>query len=161
MRRLVMDVSVRRGQLIVPSDDSEGTRDRPPTSEAEQNQGAAIIEQIPATGPANGKANQDIASSPNDVPATNSMALDDSNSVSGISTLSPPSPTPNYTSLRWGSSLASLAIATGGVHWSRKVDAAFAQADRNAWQRLRRAGLLGRADSQDKRTNPDLTKTAK
>ena len=32
-RRLIMDVYVRRGRVIDPSDDSEGTRDRPPTSE--------------------------------------------------------------------------------------------------------------------------------
>ena len=36
-QRLVMDVFVRRGRVIDPTDDSEGTRDRPPTAEAAQN----------------------------------------------------------------------------------------------------------------------------
>jgi hypothetical protein len=35
LRRLVMDVYVRRGRPIDPSDDSEGARDRPPTSESD------------------------------------------------------------------------------------------------------------------------------
>ena len=34
-RRLVMDVFVRRGRVIDPSDESEGNRDRPPTAEAD------------------------------------------------------------------------------------------------------------------------------
>ena len=39
-RRLVMDVFVRRGRVIDPSDESEGTRDRPPTAEGTQQKNA-------------------------------------------------------------------------------------------------------------------------
>jgi hypothetical protein len=129
-RRLVMDVFVRRGRLIDRQDDTEGTRDRPPTSESEEN-AAAVNEEGPALQPA---ANE----------AAGAAAIFPSNTRPEVEipVPSPQPPAPTYASLRWGSSLAGLAIVTGGTRWSRKVDAALARADRRAWQRLRRAGRL-------------------
>ena len=46
-RRLIMDVYVRRGRVIDPSDDSEGTRDRPPTSEEIQQVDPVPLEENP------------------------------------------------------------------------------------------------------------------
>ncbi|MCH8840865.1 MAG: hypothetical protein IH831_09385, partial [Planctomycetes bacterium] len=42
--RLVIEVYVRNGKVIDPSDDSEGTRDRPPTDEAVRDQVEQILE---------------------------------------------------------------------------------------------------------------------
>jgi hypothetical protein len=40
--RLIMDVMVRRGKAIDPTDDSEGTQDRPPTSHMERIEGGEV-----------------------------------------------------------------------------------------------------------------------
>ena len=45
-KRLVIEVYVRRGRVIDPADDSEGTRDRPPTSEAADRGRAARGESV-------------------------------------------------------------------------------------------------------------------
>jgi PKD repeat protein len=132
-RRLVMDVFVRRGRLIERRDDTEGTRDRPPTSESEEN--AAANDEGPALQPAANEAGGNAATLPADVHPKEQI------------------PAPSYTSLRWGSSLAGLAMVSGGSRWSRTVDAALAQADRRAWQRLRRAGRLGGASLNHEQPN--------
>jgi hypothetical protein len=44
--RLVIEVYVRNGKVIDPSDDSEGTRDRPPTDEAVRERVQKILEKI-------------------------------------------------------------------------------------------------------------------
>ena len=44
-RRLVLDVYVRRGRVVDPSDESEGTRDKPPTEDAQQNEVVPLEEQ--------------------------------------------------------------------------------------------------------------------
>jgi len=138
-RRLVMDVYVRRGRLIDRQDDTEGTRDRPPTSESEDN-AAALNAEGPALQPAANDAGDDTAAPPPHVQLEEILTTDLPRKVADGD---PQTPTANYSSLRWGSSLTGLAIVTGGSNWSRKVDAALARADRRAWQRLRRAGRLG------------------
>ena len=55
--RLVIEVDVRRGRVIDVSDDSEGTRDRPPTGE-EQSTDAVPLEQNPQLEAAPGAARQ-------------------------------------------------------------------------------------------------------
>jgi hypothetical protein len=158
-RRLVMDVYVRRGKLIDPLDESEGSRDRPPASEPEQAGGAAMIEQQPALDAAANAHDGNTGVLPN-----HSATVDSNSETIEIGALpdvhpapSPHPPAPNYNSLRWGSSLAALAIAAGGSGWSRKVDSALARADRRAWQRLRRAGRLGRAGARHEQPKAGLT----
>jgi hypothetical protein len=159
-RRLVMDVFVRRGRVIDPSDDSEGTRDRPPTTEgsqqnnaqqnnAQQNDakpigapqqpvlplngnpllkrvpgektGAALEPGLPAIEPAGGVA-QPAAKELSDVPPMRSRS-----------------------SLRWALPLAGLGLVASRESWSERFCAALETADDEAWQRLRRAGRLGKS----------------
>jgi hypothetical protein len=148
-RRLVMDVYVRRGRLIDPQDDSEGTRDRPPTSEAEDD-AAAIKLEIPAMQRSGGTAKSNAETAPSAARTELQQDTDVGLPINDSVVPSPQPPAPSYSSLRWGSSLAGLAIVAGGARWSRKVDAALAQADRGAWQRLRRAGRRRRGGSLDK-----------
>jgi len=146
-QRLVMEVYVRRGRVIDPSDDSEGTRDRPPTSESEQQKEAAALEENPLFEPAAEADGDDSAMLPSAVPAGVSQSARSGLPLNAVAIPSPQPPAPNYNSLRWGASLAGLAMVAGSSRWSRKVDAALERADRRAWQRLRRAGRLGGANS--------------
>jgi hypothetical protein len=150
-RRLVMDVYVRRGRLIDPQDKSEDMRDRPPTSASENNAAA-----LDPTAPAANAADHDAAMLTDGITVDNPRSAEVGGRANGVVIPSPELPAPSYSSLRWGSSLAGLAIVANSPRWSRKVDAALAKADRNAWQRLRRAGRLGRADSPAKRVNAAL-----
>ncbi|MCI0331619.1 MAG: PKD domain-containing protein [Planctomycetes bacterium] len=146
-RRLVIEVYVRRGRVIDPSDDSEGTRDRPPTSESNEQIEAVPLEENPFFVPPPEAGVPDAALQPNGWPVGELPA-------DGL-ILPPTEETKTITasSLRWGASLAGLAIAANGSRWSRKVDAALERADRSAWQRLRRAGRLGRVGSRTYRPN--------
>jgi hypothetical protein len=158
-RRLVMDVFVRRGRVIDPSDDSEGTRDRPPTTEgtqqinAQQNNGlqndakpigaplqqavplkdnpllkrvpdektgAAIEPGLPAIEPSGGAAQ----------PAAKELSDAQLNRL--------------RSSLRWALPLAGLGLVASRESWSERLGAALETADDQAWQRLRRAGRLGK-----------------
>jgi hypothetical protein len=138
-RRLVIDVYVRGGRVIDPSDDSEGTRDRPPTSESQQIQ-AAPIEENPFIVPADEAGATDAAMRPVLEPATD-MSNDNVMPIPAVETKQV-----TARSLRWGVPLAGLALAaTGRGRWSDEVGSALEHADRTAWQRLRRAGRLRRA----------------
>jgi hypothetical protein len=142
-RRLVIEVYVRGGRVIDPSDDSEGTRDRPPT-ESQQIQ-APPIEENPFIVPA-GEAGEPNAAAPVLEPetATTGWVFDDEAVPLSVAQRME---TKELTarSLRWGAPLAGLAlVAAGRGRWSEEVGQAFERADRNAWQRLRRAGRLRR-----------------
>jgi PKD repeat protein len=125
--RQVIEVDVRRGQLIDLFDASEGTRDRPPTSETlpgrpgpnvvplEEN---PLLEQMP-------NVRQPDPTQPTPTPA----AAPDRSAASKA---------PDHVELTAGA--AALAASIG---WSRRVDAALAKADDRHWKRLRRAGRLG------------------
>ncbi len=137
-RRLVMEVYVRRGRVIDPSDDSEGIRDRPPTSEAEERPQA-----VPAAKPGENREKPDAASLPRDEYAPMpSVVFDDDVLDLAMPTDSQPAAI-SYSALRWGTALAGVAVAAGARPWSSTVESAFAEADGRAWQRLRRAGRLG------------------
>jgi hypothetical protein len=155
--RLVMEVYVRRGRVIDPSDDSEGTRDRPPTSEGGEPNAAVPLDENPLLVPVE-EAEGDGAMNPVEWPAVLEF-LDDAPALDavGLPNHRPDVPHYNYQSLRWGASLAALAAVTGSGRWSRKVEKALEQADGRAWQRLRRAGRLGRARSQAKRAGVAAT----
>ncbi|MEX2307120.1 MAG: hypothetical protein WD738_05985 [Pirellulales bacterium] len=134
-RRLVIEVYVRRGRVIDPSDDSEGTRDRPPTSEAPLEIEALPLDQNPFLEPM----------------SKNLQMQGEPQAVSGEMAEGGEAPNQHPTlvsprSLRWAAPLAGLALAAGG-NWSQRLEAALRQADDRAWQRLRRAGRLRRRTS--------------
>jgi PKD repeat protein len=144
--RLIMDVYVRRGRVIDPSDDSEGTRDRPPTSEE--------IQQVP---PPPLEENPNLEPVPDTTDNTPNAGVDDlvpdelveNESASDIDELSlTPEPLiPLRGSHRWVVPLAGFAL--GAIHggWSQRVNQALENADERDWERLRRAGrLAGRSN---------------
>ena len=68
--RLVLDVYVRQGRVVDPSDDSEGTRDRPPTEAGEQNQALPLennplLEQAPEEVPTEATSEAALPAEPN------------------------------------------------------------------------------------------------
>jgi PKD repeat protein len=157
-RRLIMDVYVRRGRVIDPSDDSEGTRDRPPTSEElpqntppplEQNPQLESLPEdpgnaAPAGEGSNAEARLDAGGPINDDIAGNGLA--DPNCQSLDTAAAAPSPqllVPLRGSHRWVVPLAAFSLAASRGGWSQRVAAALENADERDWQRLRRAGRLG------------------
>jgi len=133
--RLVIEVDVRRGRVVDVSDDSEGTRDRPPTEEGateavplDEN---PLLEKAPAE-EKDSAANGDLEEARIIVvrPKEDSREENRDDRVS------------MYPALGLSLSVAALVAAEP---WSRRVDTALAQADDTAWQRLRRAGRWGRA----------------
>jgi hypothetical protein len=126
---------VRRGQLIDTTDDSEGIRDRPPTSESTPPAGNALpLEQNPLL---NGAPQQ---------PPTGGAALPPSAHLPPLMPVSLEStggelaPTSNR-SLECACVGVAAAAAAG---WSQRVDQALENGDADAWRRLRRAGRIGR-----------------
>jgi PKD repeat protein len=153
-RRLIMEVYVRRGRVIDPSDDSEGTRDRPPTSEEAIEAVAVPLDEnpllqpsrealppeapnAPADGESNPQANQNN-------PRDGEPTLPEVGREPIELTISPRTPVPSPTALRWMAPLAGLALAAtqSSGNWSNQVDTALQQAENRQWRRLRRAGRL-------------------
>ncbi len=140
--RLVIEVDVRRGRVIDVSDDSEGTRDRPPTGEEESPQTVPLdqnplLEAVPA-----GEGQGEL-----EIRRQGERAEIGDNGDQRVS-LSPPL-------------LVSLsAAALAAQPWSRRVDAALAEADENAWRRLRRAGRTGRSGRLPRLAYPNSVRTA-
>ena len=157
-RRLVMDVFVRRGRVIDPSDDSEGTRDRPPTTEETQKAN------VPPNGvQQNGIQHQQqqqilplqknplLKPVPVEKPAKAAAQPPQPAKQPAQGTLQPTGkavtndePVRSRANLRWALPLAGIGLVASRESWSRRVGAALEQADDRAWQRLRRAGRLGR-----------------
>lgn len=113
-RRLVIEVYVRNGKLIDPGDDSEGTRDRPPTDEqtiqppAGQGAEAAGVE-----------AGQSAAILPVfDFPGKEQQP----GSQRGFS--------------RWSAVALGLAASATSQSWVQRVDQALAQATTQQWRKL-------------------------
>jgi PKD repeat protein len=141
--RFVIGVDVRRGQVIDVSDDSAGGRDRPPT--AEQPTDAVqpldenpLLERAPdASTRVQPRVPQDQAAmdaTTHELEARDQGETDvDRRSLSGWLPASLP--------------LGLVAAASGGP-WSRRVDRALAEADDRSWQRLRRAGRVGRVSGR-------------
>ncbi len=144
-RRLVVDVLVRRGRVIEAGDDSEGTRDRPPGTESkQQNNGQQnSAEQIgaPQQHAQPLKANPVLKSVPDEkAGAANEPSLPAAQPADDVA-----KPTRSHASMRWALPLAGLGLIASRESWSERLGAALEQADEKAWQRLRRAGRLGRS----------------
>jgi hypothetical protein len=129
-KRLVMDVFVRRGRIVDPTDDSEGTRDRPPSEEGQQNQAlpqdnTAPVEQVPDQTPKGAMQ----------LPQLPAGQVTFAHSAAEIS-----EEAPSAARLRWAVPLAGIGLVAQRGSWARELDAAFDRADDRAWKRLRRAG---------------------
>ncbi len=113
-RRLVIEVYVRNGKLIDPGDDSEGTRDRPPTEEqtiqppAEQGAEAAEVE-----------AGQAAAMRPSFDFPERELGLGRQRGFS-----------------RWSAVAVGLAASAASQSWVQRVDQALAQATTQQWRKL-------------------------
>ncbi len=139
-RRLVIEVYVRNGKVIDPGDDSEGTRDRPPTDETDQNEQQGTIEQEPILNPA-----QPTAQETEPAEDADSTEVPTENQNGAI-------PTPNVRlRLLLGSTLIGLAASEAGRSWSEEVGKALASADPKHWSALRRR--LHKRNNWDKRKN--------
>lgn len=162
-RRLIIDVYVRLGRVIEPGDDTEGTRDRPPTSEETLESTAQPPDdnaggQMAPDGAPDGAPNQPAEDAgnpqakdiqPGDQPAAvtdNADWFRFAFAGSDPPASRPQAPAPSATALRWMAPLAGLALAAARSrgNWSSQVDEAFQQAGNSDWQRLRRAGRLSR-----------------
>ncbi|MEX2093563.1 MAG: PKD domain-containing protein, partial [Pirellulales bacterium] len=142
--RLVIEVDVRHGRVIDVSDDSEGTRDRPPTGEEETPQAVPLdqnplLEAVPA---GEGQGNLETR--------RQGERAEIGDNGDQRASLSPGLPV----------SLSATAAALAAQPWSRRVDAALAGADETAWRRLRRAGRTGRAGRLTRLGAPPLMQTA-
>ncbi|MCA9229492.1 MAG: hypothetical protein KDA57_02480 [Planctomycetales bacterium] len=124
-RRLVIEVYVRNGKVIDPGDDSEGTRDRPPTDEATQQ--PAEVQKLelrpPAAEQEAGPAEElpDDTSGRLDLPTSESPAISDS----------------GPTQLDWAPTAAGLVATTSFQSWAARVDRALLQAGPRHWKQLR------------------------
>jgi hypothetical protein len=117
--RLVIEVYVRNGKLIDPGDDSEGTRDRPPTDEQTTKPEADTPSE---------------QSEPKNVPAarwrpTQQLPVTE---VTQIKT----EPTFPSRASRWASLAVGLAASAGSQSWAKQVDQALAKATAQQWRKL-------------------------
>jgi hypothetical protein len=157
--RLVMDVFVRHGRVIDPSDDSEGTRDRPPTAESTQQKNAGQNNVPQNNQQQNGAPQQQVVPLQNNpllkrVPDAKSGAANESglpamDPTGGVvqpdaKEVSETQPLRSRGTMRWALPLAGLGLAASRQSWSERLGAALETADDGAWQRLRRAGRLGK-----------------
>jgi hypothetical protein len=156
--RLVMDVFVRRGRIVDPSDDSEGTRDRPPSAE-EAHQNNAQQNNAGQNGPQIGAPPKQVVPLKNNpllkpVPKENSGAANtpslpatgpEGNLQPSEKELAESQQSRFRSSMRWALPLAGLGLVASRESWSERLGAALETADEQAWQRLRRAGRLGRS----------------
>jgi hypothetical protein len=110
-RRLVIEVYVRNGKLIDPGDDSEGTRDRPPTDEQ--------MIQPPAAEPSDSADAGPQAAIPN-------FEIDGSRRL----------PAWPRNAARWSAIAAGLAASASSQTWVNRVDQAMAQATAQQWRKL-------------------------
>jgi hypothetical protein len=118
-RRLVIEVYVRNGKLIDPGDDSEGTRDRPPTDEQTIQPATDVPgDQAPPT-TEQGAAVEEIR---------NALHPD---RIFGL----PEESTPRHWN-RWTMLAVGLAASTSSKNWAYRVDQALAKATTEQWRKL-------------------------
>jgi hypothetical protein len=143
-RRLIMDVYVRNGRVIDRSDDSEGTRDRPPTSEepipavTPEREGDPFLDQAPAEpeDDPNTPATQNVSRPQAQVSGVECQVSEDR-----LADARRPAQLALFGSSRWDAALIGLGLATRRS-WSQEVHAALEHAEQRDWQRLRRAGRI-------------------
>ena len=116
-RRLVIEVYVRNGKLIDPGDDSEGTRDRPPTDEATKE-----ANEVPTD-----RARQEVQ--PEEAPILK-PAQPEAIDVGQQNTPMP--------QMLLGTTLVGFVASKSGRSWAERIDRAVATADSQKWHRLRR-----------------------
>jgi hypothetical protein len=158
--RLVVDVFVRNGRVVDRSDDTEGIRDRPPTAEGgqqnnaqqnnvPQNNGQPIVAPQQQVVPL--QNNPLLNRLPDEKKgAANELGLPAIGPANGavqapVPELSDTQPTRSRASMRWALPLAGLGLVASRESWSERLGAALETADDGAWQRLRRAGRLGKS----------------
>lgn len=110
-RRLVIEVFVRNGKLIDPGDDSEGTRDRPPTDEQTSVTDEDAAEDVPVGSPAAEPGLSDGATA--------------------VPTRIAPVPFS-----RWSTIAIGLAASSAAQSWAQRVDQALAKATADQWRKL-------------------------
>jgi hypothetical protein len=113
-RRLVIEVFVRNGKLIDPGDDSEGTRDRPPTDEQQFEPADTMpTEGAPVTLPAK--------EGPAPGPQTEGAV---------------PAKFPGHRFSRWTALAVGLTASASAQSWAHRVDEALAKATAEQWRKL-------------------------
>ncbi len=134
-RRLVIEVYVRNGKLIDPGDDSEGTRDRPPTDEVVEAVSEGPKLEVQPKTPSQKNPSEEL-------PILNPArpeAIDVGQQQAQV-TQSPQAPQ----TLLGGATLAGFAATKSGQAWSERIDRAVASADSQKWHRLRSRHLGNR-----------------
>jgi len=134
--RLVIEVYVRNGKVIDPSDDSEGTRDRPPTDEAAREQSQEIQDKPGTTPDASAEADEVGLVPDADVEPGDKTAIElatgpvDEGAMFGPGGMLP---------------VAAGLVATRSYGtWARRVNRAMAQAGPKKWRELRRRSRKNR-----------------
>jgi hypothetical protein len=117
--RLVIEVYVRNGKLIDPGDDSEGTRDRPPTDEQTTEPAEKATE----------KQTDEQAAPAAAVRPTPEFPTRESASAAGKPAF------PNRAT-RWVTLAVGLAASAGSQNWAKQVDQALAKATAQQWRKL-------------------------
>ncbi len=123
-RRLVIAVYIRNGTVIDPGDDSDGTRDRPPTNEVFRQPEEALEtpksrqSDAPDTEP---KVPRETPQENSSMPATEIRRV-------GVE---------RFTSPDWGLAVVGLAATKPFRSWAQQVDRTVAQADAQKWRKLR------------------------
>jgi hypothetical protein len=108
-RRLVIEVYVRNGRLIDPGDDSEGTRDRPPTDEQMSKPG----ETLPTEG----------------APVKLAPTGEEAAAVA-------PATFPRHRMSQWTGLALGLAASASAQSWAHRVDEALSKATAEQWRKL-------------------------
>ena len=155
-RRLVIEVNVRRGHVIDVSDESEGTRDRPPTSE-DQGQPAKPLNENPQLDPVPGGFGDNAPTAPTDSTAEAAKSNGTTDELPAAdpaqSAIQNPKSEIDLPSRR-AAAFTGLGLLATARPWSEEVDEALAEADERSWQRLRRASRRGRFGRDDSQPNP-------
>ncbi len=139
-RRLVIEVYVRNGKVIDPGDDSEGTRERPPTDESEQDAVQEIpVEEEPILKPARPETGETEAE---EVPESEDDAHESADSL--------PSGEVRRRMIL-GTSVVGLAASQAGLSWSDQIEKALGTANAKKWSKLRQR--LKKRNNSDKRKN--------
>jgi hypothetical protein len=117
--RLVIEVYVRNGKLIDPGDDSEGTRDRPPTDEQTTE---------PAVGTSEEQSEEKTAPAAAVRPAPKFPTHDSASAAA--------KPAFPNRSTRWATLAVGLAASASSQNWAKQVDQALAKATAQQWRKL-------------------------
>ena len=144
-KRLVIEVDVRQGRVIDTSDDSEGTRDRPPTSE-EQSQPAQPLEEHPLLDAPTSSDTKNVE--PPTALAKDTVAEDQEIGRLGDKETEQLSSSPDLLVSR------SPFLAFTTAPWFARVDKALTEADEITARRLQRAGKFGRFQRRPARSRP-------